>query len=338
LRIIGEISMKKLASLLSAIFLVCFFSVGLIACKSECTTEHIEDWVAPMLAFNIHADKCLQGTFVMRTHRELEVDTLGRVVTENVTTSANLGANAVRATARFDYRGSQEWNVRFRVAVSRINWLPATNISNAAYRSITRANASIVAGVEYSQGADLNVFAGNANPVHANHLAGATNPNRWYFNRPNFVASTDEANTRAVEIPAGQLSMVILAPGWSHPNMLINHSMTNVATNQDVLVLLEGTHERAPALWNIRQANFGGVHTGGIADIAADIPATFLINKNTAHNYASQDFFIVGLTPGRYVVSYFMTVTDCSGHWHNFNVLAYTSSVITVSDINSPWL
>ena len=320
--------MKKIFKILSITLLICFLSVGLlIGCDGDTDKGNPVEWFAPMLAFDIHTDKCSQDTHIMKTHTALTVDNTGRVTTADVTASTNLGTNAVRATARFDYRGEQEFNARFRVAVSRIDWRPT---------SITRANASIVAGITFEAGANLSIIAGNFDPTSAAYLDGATNARAWYFNRPDFNADNDVRNTRAVEIPAENLGLTIY--DWAHPNFLIGHNMPSVANNADVFVLMEGAHQGDPALWNIRQANFGGPNTGGIADVAAGIPATFLINKDTADNFAEQDFYIVGLTTGRYMISYFMTIPDYAGHWHNFDIIAHTSTIITVSDTNSPWL
>ncbi|MCL2631003.1 MAG: hypothetical protein FWD49_05730 [Firmicutes bacterium] len=248
--------MKKAFKIFSLILIVCVIGFALIACDNGNNNNNNDsytcsvNWVAPMLAFNVDAQKCADGTFEIGLHDTLAI-TSHRITSEGVTKYADLGENAVKVTAQFAYQGDKEWNARFRVAVQEITW----------------------------DGDD-----------------------------------------------------------WGHANMIKNHTLPSVADGEKIFVLYEGQHLNENALWNIRGANFGGASTGGLADAELGIPASFLINKDTASNYASQDFYIVGLTEGRYVVSYFMTVSDYAGHWHNYDIIAHTTVLITVSAPNSPWV
>ena len=85
--------------------------------------------------------------------------------------------------------------------------------------------------------------------------------------------------------------------------------------------------------FDIRVTNLGNTNTGGTGT-----PAAFTINKNTISSFADTEFYFAALVPGRYVVAFFLEEPDWVGHFHRFNVLAYTSTVITVTDrTSSPW-
>ena len=104
--------------------------------------------------------------------------------------------------------------------------------------------------------------------------------------------------------------------------------------------------------WNIRRTGWGGEFTGGMdtpgwfSDNGEHYPVfIFDINKDTAMNYATQDFYII-FTEGAplrtndvgvitdetagYVITYMAELPDDDGHFHNFKILASASTYIHI--------
>ena len=119
------------------------------------------------------------------------------------------------------------------------------------------------------------------------------------------------------------------------------HSITSygLTANTGILVLWQDTNG---IWWNIRRTGWGGPFTGGSNESGV---AAFTINKETAGNFAVQDFYIIVLeeVPFRtnaegvatdyqsgYVITYQAELPDHDGHFHNFNVLASSSIYIQV--------
>jgi len=78
--------------------------------------------------------------------------------------------------------------------------------------------------------------------------------------------------------------------------------------------------------WNTRRTAWGGPNTGGLGD-----NPVFTINKNNASNFASQDFYIIGLEPGRYIITYNAETADVDNHFHGFETIASTSSLVIIN-------
>lgn len=122
------------------------------------------------------------------------------------------------------------------------------------------------------------------------------------------------------------------AGDWKHPNVFGGSYEDGVrpAAHADILMLCQYDSK----WWNIRTAALGGANTGGLEYTIIGISsntATLLINKTTASDYDGQDFYIVGLTEGRYVITYYMEAPDYVGHFHGYNIIASTSAIITVA-------
>jgi len=135
------------------------------------------------------------------------------------------------------------------------------------------------------------------------------------------------------------------------------HSITSygLGAAEGLLVLWQ---DKDGVWWNIRRTGWGGEFTGGEYASGWFYPAshatlagqpypvfTFTINKNSAKNFASQDFYIVFLeevpfrtnnqgiaadTTSGYVITYQAELPDDDGHFHNFRVAASASIYIHV--------
>ena len=118
-------------------------------------------------------------------------------------------------------------------------------------------------------------------------------------------------------------------------NQFQGHGITGTpAAAAGVLILWE---DEDGTWWNIRRTAWGGPLTGGSGN-----PAAFTINKETAGNFAEQDFYIAVLAevPFRpdstddqsgYVITYQAELPDHDGHFHSFEVLASTTVYIHAS-------
>jgi hypothetical protein len=135
------------------------------------------------------------------------------------------------------------------------------------------------------------------------------------------------------------------------------HSITEygISAASGLLILWE---DENGIWWNVRRTGWGGQFTGGTETPGWFYPAThdtlggtpypvftFDINKETAKNFAAQDFYIVFLdeVPFRtnehgettdyqsgYVITYQAELPDSDGHFHNFKVLASAATYIRV--------
>jgi len=123
------------------------------------------------------------------------------------------------------------------------------------------------------------------------------------------------------------------------------HSITQYALGavEGVLILWQ---DDDGIWWNIRRVGWGSEFAGGTNESGV---FTFEINRETANNFASQDFYLIFLeeVPFRtnaqgqatdymsgYVITYQAESPDADGHFHNFNVLASTSIYIHVPPSN----
>jgi len=97
--------------------------------------------------------------------------------------------------------------------------------------------------------------------------------------------------------------------------------------------------------WDLRRSTLGGVNTGGTANpvtldtgITAN-PVSIKLNRNTAHQYTSVDFYIIVLDHAQahaevagYVVTYYVEMPDrFAGHFHAYEILASTSTALAVN-------
>ena len=97
--------------------------------------------------------------------------------------------------------------------------------------------------------------------------------------------------------------------------------------------------------WDLRRSALGGVNTGGIANpfpLGSGInanPVSIKLNRNTAPEYASVEFYIIVLDHAQanaetagYVVTYYVEMPDrYAGHFHAYEMLVSTSTALAVN-------
>ena len=97
--------------------------------------------------------------------------------------------------------------------------------------------------------------------------------------------------------------------------------------------------------WDLRRSTLGGANTGGTAnpfplDTGRDAnPVSIRLNRNTAPEYASVEFYIIILDQAQvhaevsgYVVTYYVEMPDrFAGHFHAYEILASTSTALAVN-------
>jgi hypothetical protein len=97
--------------------------------------------------------------------------------------------------------------------------------------------------------------------------------------------------------------------------------------------------------WDLRRTALGGANTGGVPNRFTlengntVNPVAILLDRNTAPQYASVDFYIVVLDHAQahaevagYVVTYYAEMPDrYAGHFHAFEIPVSTSTAITVN-------
>ena len=318
-----------------------------------CANNKKTTWHAPMLSLTIDADYVTTGTFATNRlfgtydAQKYNASTLtlaagdftsgqynaAAIAARPITKESLLANNAVKMNAKLDYKGAETYNAQFRVNIYEITW------NTFRTGSITRANAKpldVNADDEYENGAAIPLYRGSATPTNANHLKGATDPTRWYFDRLSFVSGTDAVATQAIEVPTG--TQVLANSDWDHPDLLWGSTTAPNAGANDVRVLHNRTVNAENNWFDIRTTRLGHTAATGGTVLPGTTNGTYTINKDTISYYADTELYFIGLKPGRYVISYFMEVPDWEGHVHRYNIVAYTSTVITVTDgVNSGW-
>jgi hypothetical protein len=99
--------------------------------------------------------------------------------------------------------------------------------------------------------------------------------------------------------------------------------------------------------WDLRRATLGGPNTGGtvrrftLKNGSYVNPAAIWLDRDTASQYASVDFYIIVLDPAQahdevagYVVTYYAEMPDrFAAHFHAFEILVSTSTPLTVNPV-----
>jgi hypothetical protein len=109
--------MKKTAKIFCIILTICVIGISMTACEVEVP---IGNWFAPMLSFTASngTANLYNGTIAVERANDTNAGIFtGQVTTAGITEAILLEKGAVKATAKLNYSGDEEFLVRFRVLI-----------------------------------------------------------------------------------------------------------------------------------------------------------------------------------------------------------------------------